>query len=101
MVKYEDFLDGPVNTTNTLLDKLQLPHHPGIQEILGEVEKQQLDQVMMWTGDPDKDISAWIGKEQAMVGGKIVTPNVYLDQDLITKYITVEMEEMVKDECGD
>ena len=101
MVRYEDYLDGPINTTNTILDKLQLPHHPDIQVLFGEVEKQQLEQVMMWTGDPDKDLVAWIRREERKDGGEINVPNVYLDQDLVTKYLTVEMEEMVKDECGD
>ena len=56
---------------------------------------------MMWTGDPDKDLVAWIRREERKDGGEINVPNVYLDQDLVTKYLTVEMEEMVKDECGD
>ena len=101
MVKYEDYLDGPINTTITLLDKLQLPHHPDMQVLLAEVERQQLEQVMMWTGDPDKDLDAWMRAEQEMIGREVIIPNVYLDQDLVSKYMTTEMEEMVKDECGD
>ena len=100
-VKYEDYLDGPVNTTNSLLDKLQLPHHPDMQPLLVEVERQQQDQVMMWTGDPDKDLDSWIRTEQSLQEREVIIPNVYLDEDLVSKYITVEMEEMVKDECGD
>ena len=101
MVKYEDYLDQPINTTNSLLDRLQLPHHPDMQPLLAEVERQQLDQVMMWTGDPDTDLGAWIRAEQSLRGRELITPNVYLDQDLVSKFIAPEVEEMVKDECGD
>ena len=83
MVKYEDYLDQPINTTNSLLDKLQLPHHPDMQPLLAEVERQQLDQVMMWTGDPDTDLGAWIRTEQSLRRRELINPNVYLDQDLV------------------
>ena len=88
MVKYEDYMDGPINTTNSLLDKLKLPNHPDMHPLLVEVERQQLDQVMMWTGNPDKDLDAWIRTEQSKEGREVNIPNVYLDQDLVSKFIT-------------
>ena len=73
MVKYEDYRDGPINTTNILLDKLKLPNHPDMHPLLVEVERQQLDQVVMWTGNPDKDLDAWIRTEQLLFPMCILT----------------------------
>ena len=56
--------------------------------------------VTQWTGDITEDLRSQIAKER--VGdNELWVPNINLDADLISQYVTNEVEDIIKEECED
>ena len=53
-----------------------------------------------WTGDVSEDLRSQLVKEGAG-DGKLWVPNINLDADLISQYVTNEVEDILKEECED
>ena len=56
--------------------------------------------VIQWTGDITEDLRSQAAKER--VGdNELWVPNINLDADLISQYVTNEVEDILKEECED
>ena len=53
-VRYEELLEAPRNTTGRVLDRLVLPWSRETAGMMEEVDRQQQEQFLAWTGDPDR-----------------------------------------------
>ena len=93
-VKYEDLLETPTNTTLELLERLELPRHRDTLSLLDRVERIQLDLVSQWTGDTREHLRRVTSLELAV-------PDVSLEEDLVSQYVTNKVEEAVREECED
>ena len=53
-----------------------------------------------WTGDVSEDLRSQLVKEGAG-DGKLWVPNINLDADFISQFVTNEIEDILKEECED
>ena len=97
-VKYEDLLETPTNTTLMLLERLQLPRDRRTLSLLEQVERKQLEQVSEWTGDLSRDLGAQVSEE---VRQELSVPNINLEEDFIGRFVTSQVEDLLREECED
>ena len=97
-VKYEDLLETPTNTTLMLLERLHLPRDRRTLSLLEQVERKQLEQVSEWTGDLNRDLGAQVSEE---VRQELSVPNINLEEDFIGRFVTSEVEDLLREECED
>ena len=53
----QELLEHPGNTTLELLTWLQLPNTAATRQLVAAAERQQLQQVLAWTGDTQADLA--------------------------------------------
>ena len=53
-MRYEELLEAPRNTTGRVLDRLVLPWSRETAGMMEEVDRQQQQQFLAWTGDTDR-----------------------------------------------
>ena len=100
-VKYEDLLETPTNTTLMLLERLQLPKDRRTLSLLELVERKQLEQVSEWTGDLSQDLGAQVSEERRSNPQELSVPNINLEEDFISRFVTSQVEDLLREECED
>ena len=80
---------------------LQLPRDRRTLSLLEQVEKKQLEQVSEWTGDLSQDLGAQISEERRSNPQELSVPNINLEEDFIGRFVTSEVEDLLREECED
>ena len=53
-----------------------------------------------WTGDLTEDLRSQLAKERAG-DSKLWVPNINLDADFVSQFVTPEIEDILREECED